>query len=237
MHSHQIFVSNYLSKARYPSGKLFGIGLIVFCYFMSSLYWFDDLGVYLSANRLKAIEDGQYWRLVSSTFIHGSLTHFLSNSMMLFILSLVTVSFYGHIFTTLYILCSGTLINYITLMSHANQETSLVGASGVIFCLWGFWLILFFFLERQRTVLSRILRIGAVFFVLLVPTSYDPSTSYRAHYIGFFIGVIVGLVYYLVSRKRLHSFETWRDKPDDYDDDGGLPWREGLDEVDSTELR
>lgn len=192
---------------------------------MSYLYWFNDIGAYLSANRTNAIDAGEFWRLVSSTFIHGNLSHFLSNSLMLFILSLVTVSFYGVVFSTIYIVFSGALINYLVLLSHSKADTYLVGASGVIFCLWGFWLILFFCIERQRTVLSRLLRIGAVFFVLLVPTSYDPATSYRAHYIGFLIGILAGAIYYSLLKQKITSFEVWRDKPSNYDDDGGLPWQ------------
>ena len=142
---------------------------------------------------------------------------------MLFILSLVTYSFYGGLFTSAFIVSTGALINYLTLYSH-TREISLVGASGVVFCLWGFWLIMYFFLERQKSIIGRVLRIGAVFLVLLVPSQYDPQTSYRAHYIGFVVGILIGIIYFVLNSKRLYSFEKWFVKPPEVDD-GTIPWQ------------
>lgn len=192
---------------------------------MSQIYWIYPEGELLFASRANIFAEGEYWRLVTSTFIHGDLSHFLANSLMLFILSVVTYSFYGAFFTTTFVILSGTIINLLTLYSH-SKEISLVGASGVVYCLWGFWLILYFCLERHKTVIGRILRIGAVFLVLLVPSSYDPQTSYRAHYIGFVVGVFIGLFYFAARFRKLYSFEKWKIKPPEVDD-GSIPWELG----------
>lgn len=223
MEGTRVFVSNYLSKLRYKGAKYFGLSVIFFCYVLSQIYWQDPIGKLLFASRTNIFEQQEYWRLFTSTFIHGGLGHLLANSLMLFILTIVTVSFYGKIFTTGFIVLSGALINFITLYSH-GRDISLVGASGVVFCLWGFWLVLYFFIETQKSVIGRILRIGAVFLVLLVPSSYDPQTSYRAHYIGFLVGVAFGSLYYLFNSKYLASFERWYIKPPEVDD-GTIPWR------------
>lgn len=223
MEGTKVFVSNYLSKIRYPGAKHFGFGIIIFCTFMSQLYWQHPLGIFLNASKSNIFEASEYWRLFTSTLIHGDLGHLLANSLMLFILSLVTVSFYGKVFTTVFIVSSGAIINLITLYSH-TRDISLVGASGVVFCLWGFWLIMYFFIETQKTVMGRILRIGAVFLVLLVPSSYDPQTSYRAHYIGFGVGLVFGILYFLLNSKKLASFERWYIKPPEVDD-GSIPWQ------------
>lgn len=219
----KVFVANYLSKIRYPGAKYFGFGIIIFCYFMSQTYWQETIGQQLYASKNNVFELQEYWRLFTSTFIHADLGHLLANSLMLFILSIVTVSFYGIFFSSIFILLSGAVINYITLYSH-TKDISLVGASGVVFCLWGFWLILYFFIETQKSVMGRILRIGAVFLVLLVPSSYDPQTSYRAHYIGFCVGVVFGLIYYLLNSYSIKSFEKWYIKPPEVDD-GTIPWQ------------
>lgn len=230
MEQTKVFISNYLSKIRYPGAKYFGFGIILFCYFMSQLYWQHPLGSSLFASKSNIFEQEEFWRIFTSTFIHADLRHLLANSLMLFILSIVTVSFYGIFFTSGFILISGAVINYITLYSH-GKDISLVGASGVVFCLWGFWLILYFFLETHKTVIGRILRIGAVFLVLLVPSSYDPQTSYRAHYIGFIVGVLFGIVYYFLNSSRLRDFEKWYIKPPEIDD-GSIPWQDEAEQTD-----
>lgn len=230
----RVFISNYLSKIRYAGGKFFGITLILVCYFMSQIYWYGAEGKLLFASSENIFEKHEYWRLITSTFIHGGLSHFLANSLMLFILSMVTYSFYGMFFTTSFVIISGAIINFLTLYSH-SKEISLVGASGVVFCLWGFWLILYFCLERHKTVIGRILRIGAVFLVLLVPSSYDPQTSYRAHYIGFGVGMITGLLYFSLRFKYLYSFEKWFIKPLEVDD-GSIPWEIDPDTNDPYEV-
>lgn len=229
MKEDNLFISNYLSRVRFKGGKVFAAFFILVCYFMSQIYWNYPIGELLYASKENVFESREWWRLLSSTFIHGDLGHLLANSLMLFILALVTVSFYGHLFTATFIGFTGIATNYLTLMSH-SKNLSLVGASGVLFSLWGFWLIMYFFIERQKSFMGRVLRIGAVFLVLLVPSSYDPQTSYRAHYIGFFIGVVLGSLYFLIKQDYLRSFELWEPKPVEVDD-GSIPWR--LDQSDS----
>jgi hypothetical protein len=65
------------------------------------------------------------------------------------------------------------------------------------------------FVQTQYSLIGRYLRLGAVVLILLVPTEYQPTTSYLAHGIGFLLGVSVGLVYYLLNRKVFKEAEVW----------------------------
>jgi membrane associated rhomboid family serine protease len=51
--------------------------------------------------------------------------------------------------------------------------------------------------------------VGAIFFILLVPTSYSPQTSYSAHFIGLGIGLITGWIYYQINKTKLRSQEVY----------------------------
>ena len=85
----------------------------------------------------KVFQQGEYWRLFTTTFVHADLEHLLSNSMMLFILTYFVTSFYGAIFGPLLSLVMSSVINYFVLKSY-QTDIGLVGISGMIYYLWGF---------------------------------------------------------------------------------------------------
>jgi membrane associated rhomboid family serine protease len=72
----------------------------------------------------------------------------------------------------------------------------------------GIWLSLFFFIERRFTVTNRLLRITAFAMMTLLPTTYEPSTSYRTHAIGFVLGVTFGSIYFYQNREKIRKSET-----------------------------
>jgi rhomboid protease GluP len=199
------FSRNYLSKKKNKTGKRYSILIIVICSLMSLLYWEN---ISLMASRDLVFSKGQYWRLFTTSFVHADLKHLLSNSMMLFILTYFVTAFYGAFYSVILSFGMGVVINYLV-MAQYELNTTLVGASGIVYYLWGFWLVLYFFIEKQISIFKRVIRVGAVFLILLVPTSYSPATSYLAHYIGFGVGVVNGLIYYFCKRKKIASFEKW----------------------------
>lgn len=100
--------------------------------------------VLLGAKENSLIDAGQYWRLLSATFLHGSLIHIFFNSFALYALGPESERIYGTWrFLTLYFLAGlgGSVASY--LMSPAPS----VGASGAIFGLIG-GLGMFFYLSR-----------------------------------------------------------------------------------------
>jgi rhomboid protease GluP len=208
------FMHNYLSLKKYSYGKLAGLFVLTLCTVMSLLYWdkTNQVSNLLSANQNSITESREYWRLFTTTLIHGDLKHLLSNSLMLYILTYFVTAFYGGGVSIIWSLIMGMLTNFIVISQYENGLTSLVGASGVIFYLWGFWLVLYVFIQRHMSLMNRLLRVGAVFMILLIPTSYSPQTSYMAHYVGFLIGVVNGVLYFTLFHKKLLSFESWQYK-------------------------
>jgi rhomboid protease GluP len=131
--------------------------------------------------------------------------------MMLGFLIYFVSSFYGSLVSVVLSFTIAGLTNFLVLNTYGGDIT-LVGASGAVYYLWGFWMVLYMFIQRHYSIIGRSLRMGAVFLILLVPTEYQPSTSYLAHYVGYGLGFLTGGVYYLVNRDRLHKAEVWNIK-------------------------
>src|SRR5439155_8081011 len=83
---------------------------------------------------------GGYWRLLSATFLHGSVDHLVGNAIALYILGMVCEHAFDHgQFVILYVTSAlaGSLVSLLT------SPGPSVGASGAIFGLQGAAIVLF----------------------------------------------------------------------------------------------
>ncbi len=206
-------VDTYLSKKKYNFGLVVSAFFLSACIITSLFYWNDDfqLSKLIGANPENIFKAKEYWRLFTTLFAHGDIEHLLSNSLMLLFLTYFVSSFYGYFVSIPLSLVMGAFINLCVLYTF-KDNTTLVGISGVIYYLWGFWFVLYLFIDETISFARRLVKVLAIFFILLVPTSYSPTTSYLAHYIGFFIGVFTGLMVYPFFRKRLPAYKKWEYK-------------------------
>jgi membrane associated rhomboid family serine protease len=86
-----------------------------------------------------ALADGQYWRLWSSTLVHGDLLHLLFNMYALWLTGPIVERWYGRVrFLGFYLACAaaGSAASFVF-----GSEIPSVGASGAIFGLFGILLI------------------------------------------------------------------------------------------------
>ena len=100
----------------------------------------------------------------------------------------------------------GCLITAVSLSTYA-PGTRLLGASGVVYLMAGFWLTSYLFIERRLSMGKRLLRASGFGLIVLVPTVWDPSVSYRTHAIGFGAGILFAVVYYVKMGKELRKAE------------------------------
>ncbi|MCO4793586.1 MAG: rhomboid family intramembrane serine protease [Bacteriovoracaceae bacterium] len=224
-------VENYLTKKKYNYGILSSVAFLLTSLILSHLYWRHDLGFreLLLASPVRVHDNSEYWRLFSSAMIHADLSHFLSNSLFLSIMGYFVASSYGWIAFPIVTFLMGGITNFIVINS-SIQDIGILGASGMVYWLWGFWLILYFCIERQVSINRRFMKIFAVSLMVLVPTSYDPNTSYYAHGIGLLLGVLTGFTHFLFNKNYFRSFERREiiipeidDYPeDDFDDNPPL---------------
>lgn len=202
---------HYLSVKKHKYGKILALASLGLCLIVSMFYWDPNQAIssILPASYNMVFVKAEYWRLFTAVFAHADLDHLLSNSLMLLFLSYFVTSFYGwKVF--LYLFFCGGLINAAT-VSWIGGDGLLVGASGVVYCLWGFWLSLYVLIAKKYTLINRLFRVGAIFLVLLIPTTYSPSTSYFAHYFGFCLGAFSGILYYFGSGRRPSKVEVEQD--------------------------
>ncbi len=137
-----------------------------------------------------AVAAGQYWRLLSATFLHGSPDHLIGNLIALYILGLLCErAFGGGQFFVLYVL-SGLAGSLLSVLGNPGPS---VGASGAIFMLQGAAIVL---VRRHRErLLLRDRRIGVVLAVWAVYTIVTglltPYVDNAAHIGGALGGALV----------------------------------------------
>lgn len=201
-----IFKSNFLSFKKYSYALMVSFILLGLCLFLSKLYWLGAIDI--EASGIKVFSEGEYWRLFTSSFLHGNLDHLLSNSLMLGLMSYFIVSHYGLAIYPILSFLMGGVINFIVLY-FSRSELTIVGASGVVYFLWGFWLVLYLLIQRHIAFSRRLINSFAIALIVLVPTTYSATTSYFAHFLGLVLGIINGVCYYLIFKKKIISSERY----------------------------
>lgn len=128
---------------------LLGITIAVFLLQMATQFIFgQDIAAALGMKVNELIIGGEFWRLITPMFLHGSILHIGFNMYALFALGPALESYYGHgRYLALYLL-SGFAGNVISFLFSGNPS---LGASTAIFGLIGAEAI---FLYRNRSVLG-----------------------------------------------------------------------------------
>jgi len=204
-----IIIETCLSKKPAEGSGLVAVtGFIVMLGF-SLLYWADYSGVasYLPASGEQVFEQGQYWRLCTSIFIHADWKHLLSNSLGIVGLGYLLFGYFGYRVFPCLSFVTGVIVTLIALRTYP-PHISLLGASGVVYLMSGFWLTLYVCLERRFSPGKRIFRACGVLLVVLLPTNYSPDISYRTHAIGFIVGVVLAILYFFPNKARFRSEEV-----------------------------
>jgi rhomboid protease GluP len=138
------------------------------------------------------IQDGEYYRLLTSSFLHANFTHLFFNMYSLFNVGPIVASIFGEAgFLLIYLLSgiSGSLFSY-----WFNPAPS-VGASGAIFGLVGA-LVSFSVLNNQGGLFAQL------FLIVLVNAVYGffvPMIDNWGHLGGFVMGCLVGAILILTK--------------------------------------
>jgi rhomboid protease GluP len=141
--------------------------------------------------------EGEYWRLVSSLFLHYGPLHLIFNLYALSIIGPGLEQAIGAIrFGICYLLSGlGSGIGVLVLhMVGLNRVEQLVGASGCVMGLVGVWAGL---LLRHRDAPLAGRRLKNILVIVAIQTAFDLSTpqiSMSAHLSGLLTGVVLGLM-------------------------------------------
>jgi membrane associated rhomboid family serine protease len=148
----------------------------------------NDLGWSLPA----LVREGEYWRLLASTFLHANLFHFVMNAGVLLDLGrLCEPKISSPKFFTVYVASGlgGSLAGYGLRLLVESPNPS-VGASGAICGLIGLWLV-YSIKEHQTELRNALLRwIG---FMAILSFALWYQLDHFAHLGGFATGALLGL--------------------------------------------
>ena len=155
--------------------------------------WIYENGVLVdqavnSSGQLVGVSEGEWWRLVTATFLHGSLIHLGMNMLVLWLIGPPVEEYFGHARYLLLYLVSGLAGSAGALILSGGSPT--VGASGAIFGLMGAALIL----EWRRIFVFGGQALGLVV-VNLVLTFAIPGISIGGHVGGLIGGGLCALAF------------------------------------------
>jgi membrane associated rhomboid family serine protease len=140
------------------------------------------------------IADGQYWRLFSAMFLHGSLLHIGFNAYALWLFGSMIETNLGRTWMVLIYVVSGFLAS-VASFAFGPVETVGVGASGAIFGILGAF-IAYNYRRRHLALASANLRwAGMLLFLnVLLTFGFGGIIDWRAHLGGLVAGLAAGTV-------------------------------------------
>ena len=158
---------------------------------------------WLTLHRLGALEPravrlgGQYWRMLTSLFLHAGSLHLLFNLYALFVIGPGLERIIGSVRFAFYYLLAGLGSSAGVLLlhwSHLSRLEQLVGASGCVMGIVGVWAG-YLFRHRQEPFASR--RLKNIVLIVVIQTAFDlstPQVSMAAHLSGLATGLALGLL-------------------------------------------
>jgi membrane associated rhomboid family serine protease len=165
------------------------------------------------ANYQPVTTNGEWWRLLTSTFLHGGLMHLLANMYGLLFVGIFLEPKLGKTKFLVIYLVTGILASISSLYFH--EPTVSIGASGAIFGLYGVFLALLLTKVFSKAV-SKTFLISTLIFIgyNLLMGFAGAGIDNAAHIGGLLSGFIIGLILYpqlkrdAEEEEMLESIET-----------------------------
>lgn len=142
---------------------------------------------------------GEWWRLISSTFVHIGIVHLLLNMYALFMIGLFLEPVLGRWKYLAAYLSTGVLASLASLWWHADSVGA--GASGAIFGVYGVFTALLTTNLIDKKMRKPLLQSMAVFVVYNLIYGLKGEVDNAAHIGGLVSGFVLGYVYYFLQQK------------------------------------
>lgn len=170
------------------------IGLDVLIFGIQYLVGVDEVAGNLGMWPVGVALDGQWWRLLTAAFLHGSILHLVFNMYVFFAFGPTLERILGHWrYTVLFVMSAlgGSVASYV----FSDVRTVSVGASGAIFGLMG-----------ALVVAGRRLRFDITQVVVLIGINvaigfFSAGTDWRAHLGGLATGALMAAVFVIPERR------------------------------------
>jgi rhomboid protease GluP len=146
------------------------------------------------------LQNGQWWRIVTSAFLHGSDMHLLFNMIALFQVGTFVELIYGTPRMAIIYAVAG-LIGGVAVTEYTPDVVT-IGASGAIFGLFGALAVAGFRLgERGRSIMQQ--TTGIIVINLAISLWPGSNISIADHVGGLIAGTFCGLVLFRIPRQRV----------------------------------
>lgn len=145
----------------------------------------------MSVNGL--IAEGEWWRIITSMFLHAGFTHVLFNMFSLFLFGPELEKIAGKMrFLTIYFLAGIFGVAATFLIEPPNYAT--LGASGALYGIFGAFAALIYYTRHLFPQLRQI--ILPLIVISVIMTFLMPNINISAHLGGLVTGFILGIVYF-----------------------------------------
>lgn len=160
------------------------------------------------ANYSQLVREGQWFRLVTSMFVHGGLMHLLANLYGLFFAGVLLEPMLGKTKFALAYFATGIAGSIASVLIHPNTVS--VGASGAIFGLFGVLLTLLVIKDFGRTLIKDRLLINIAIFVglNLFIGSFAIGIDNAAHLGGLLSGIVLGALLFPTLRLKAGGIQA-----------------------------
>ncbi|HXS58258.1 MAG TPA: rhomboid family intramembrane serine protease [Hanamia sp.] len=198
----------------YVTPILIDINVLVFFLFVMSGAGFLTLDtnslLKLGANFRPYTASGEWWRLLTSTFLHAGIIHLLMNMVALFLVGTILEPVMGkNRFAVCYIICGimGSISS-----TWFYKATVSVGDSGAIFGLYGIFLVLMITKVFSKEINKAFLTGTILFLVYNLVLGFNAGFDNAAHIGGLISGFLIGLVVspQLKEQDVYHNQETMK---------------------------
>ncbi|MEZ2457152.1 rhomboid family intramembrane serine protease [Salinicoccus roseus] len=169
------------------------INLLVFLFNLAAIHLWDSYNLtYMMALSHYNVIAGDFYRLLSSSFLHITVDHFLFNIFALYILGKFVESIFGGWRLLIAYVITGVTSSLFSLM-FVTEGISL-GASGAVYGLLA--IIVVHLLVNGRLSTRLLIQIAAVFIVVSLFSQLISNVNHYAHVGGLLFGALLGVLYH-----------------------------------------
>lgn len=169
----------------------------------------------LRATPAQVFAGGEWWRALTTLFVHGDLGHLASNLFLFIPLAYLILAYFGAGFLAAGFLAGG-LVN-LAVLKTLGPQTSLIGISGVVYWMGAAWITLFLLLDHREPPRRRFGNALFLSLMLFVPETLKPEVSHLSHFLGAVAGAAAALGLYAIRRRGFRAAETVRPAANDYE--------------------
>ena len=151
--------------------------------------------------------DGEWWRIITSAFLHGGIAHILFNMYALYIFGPRLEQQVGSpAFASMYFACAAAG----GAMSYAFGNSVSIGASGAIFGLFGAWLFVAWRMRKSPGGRAMFNQLFVLLAINLALPLLIPNIDWRAHVGGLTAGILIAWLWsiFAVGRPNAVAIRT-----------------------------